>query len=396
MLTFRGYPRKTGPAGIRNTVLVISGDLCCNPWSRDIAARVDNCYALTHKHGVGNYAPDRDLFKRLVSGVTVNPNVYGFVFVSSGNEDHPNDEILERAEMSGKPFHVVSAKREPSGASVVRKGIRYAETLVRDAAHVKPSAIPIDNLVVGLNCAGTDTVSAETVHPVCGAFADRLVDLGGTVIVGETPDLIGLGELLFGRCVWNGDRRRLERFYVERRAGLAATGENIDDIEMVAFNVDGGLKTLEQKACVSILKAGSSPIREVFDYGGAHERKGLVFMDSPALTDYVITGYMASGAHLMINTCGGGEGNKMPFTVGADTPSPILPVLKMTGSAGHFRRRSNRIDFNAATVIEGKETIERAAGRLLGMVTATASGKRTRTEEPQDYPLNIPVRYPQP
>ena len=100
--TFRGYPRKNGPAGIRNVVLVISGDLCCNPWSREIAAPFDNCWALMHKHGVGNYAPDRILFMRLLSGITVHPNVAGFVLVSSGNEDHKPEELTAQAKKNGQ------------------------------------------------------------------------------------------------------------------------------------------------------------------------------------------------------------------------------------------------------------------------------------------------------
>jgi len=395
MLTFHGCPRKAGCAGIRNVVLIISGDLCCNPWSKEIAAPYDSCFALLHKHGVGNYAPDRILFKHLITGITVNPNVCGIVFISSGNEDHAPEELLDDAVHAGLPYFIVSAKHEISGADVVRKGRGFAERLDRFARRLKPEPIPLDRLIIGLNCAGTDTISAKTVHPVCGTLADRIVDMGGTVVFSETPDLIGLGDTFFGRCERREDRKLLTDFYDAGKSLLAATGEKIDDIEMVAFNTDGGLRTLRQKAEVSILKAGSSRIKEVVSYGSRPSRKGLVFMDGPAMTDFVMTGYMAAGVHLMINTCGAGEGNKMPFTVGADTPSPILPVLKMTGSTAHYRKLSNRIDFDAAGVHAGKETVDQAADRLLGLIIEIASGKLTRTEHPQDYLLNIPVRFHQ-
>ena len=115
--TFQGYPRKNGPAGIRNIVLVISGDLCCNPWSREIAGPFDNCYALMHKHGVGNYAPDRILFKTLISGIAVHPNVSGIVFVYSGNEDHTPEELLAPARRAEIPVYVVSVKIHPAPRS---------------------------------------------------------------------------------------------------------------------------------------------------------------------------------------------------------------------------------------------------------------------------------------
>jgi len=393
--TFRGYPRKIGPAGIRNTVLVISGDLCCNPWSRDIAAPFDNCRALTHKHGVGNYSPDRKLFKRLLSGITVHPNVAGIVFVSSGNEDHTPEELLAQAEKAGRRVYVVSVKSMKSPSALLRKGRLYAERLSREASQAQKVDCGIDSLRIGLNCAGTDTVSATTVHAVCGKAVDIITANGGTVVASETPDLIGLNSELYDRCVSPLVRTKLQSYLKYHTKRLAATGEKIDDIEMVAFNVDGGLKTLKQKAYVSIAKTGCGPIVEAVDYGQIPTQQGLVFMDGPAMTDFVMTGFMGAGVHVMINTCGAGEGNTMPFTVGADVPSPILPVIKMTGSPRHFRQKINKIDFNAGTLLNGEENAAKAAKRLIRMIIAVAAGKTTRTEKDQDYLLNIPVQFHQ-
>ncbi|MBN1294561.1 MAG: UxaA family hydrolase, partial [Candidatus Latescibacteria bacterium] len=153
MITYQGYPRQYGPPGIRNTVLVISGDLCCNQWSKEIAAPFDNCYALTHKHGVGNYAPDRRLFLRLISGITVNPNVAGFVLVSSGNEDHTVEEIAATAKKAGRKFHVVSAKDIKNTATLLRRGKKYAGQLVKYASDTERVKTGIENLRIGLNCA---------------------------------------------------------------------------------------------------------------------------------------------------------------------------------------------------------------------------------------------------
>ncbi|MCE5252158.1 UxaA family hydrolase [bacterium] len=395
MNTFRGYPRKNGPAGIRNVVLVISGDLCCNPWSKAIAAPFDNCYALMHKHGVGNYAPDRVLFRRLLSGITTHPNVAGFVFVSSGNEDHTPAEILEAARRTGKPFHVVSVKTLKGGAALVRQGRKHADRLVRESLRAERVETGIDQLRIGLNCAGTDTASAQSSNLVCGAVTDRLSGAGATVVLSETPDLIGLESELFDRCESEPDRKKLREFVRYREARLTATGEKADDIEMVAFNVEGGLATLRQKAHVSILKAGTGTFSEIIGYGQAPSKSGLVFMDGPAMTDFVLTGFMGAGVHIMLNTCGEGPGNTMPFTVGADMPSPILPVVKITGSATYFRQRANRIDFDSSALLTGAEDKNHAADRLIRMIVDVASGKPTQTEKGQDYLLNIPMQFHQ-
>lgn len=391
MQTFRGFPRVTGPAGIRNVVLVVSGDLCCNPWSKDIASHFPGCCALLHKHGVGNYAPDRLLFRRLITGITLNPNVSGLVFVSSGNEDHSPEEMLAAAREAGKPCHVVSARSVASSGAVIARGTAYAEDLVHRASAEQRVPCDIAELRIGLNCAGTDTVSGDIVHPVLGYAVDRLVEQRGTAILTETSDLIGLDDLLFNRCVDTDDRSRLVAMYESRRKILAASGEKIDDIELVAFNREGGLTSLRHKAEVAIRKSGDAPIVEVVDYGVVPVKRGLVFMDGPAMTDFVMTGLMSAGAHMMINTCGAGEGNKMPFTVGADTPSPILPAFKMTGSPAYYAEPSNRIDFNAATGL----TIEETAERLLEAIAGAASGTPVKTEAGRDCFLNIPTKFHQ-
>jgi altronate dehydratase len=393
--TFRGYDRKNRPPGIRNAVLVISGDLCCNPWSKAIAAPGDNCYALLHKHGVGNYAPDRILFRRLLSGITTHPNVAGFVFVSSGNEDHAPEEVLADAQRAGVPFQVVSIKACASGGALVRTGRRHAERLVREAQRAKRVSFGMDRLRIGLNCAGTDAASARSSNLVCSRAVDHLTAAGATVLLSETPDLFGVEEALLGRCASGADRKKLEEFFNSRRARLAATGEKPDDLELISFNVDGGLKTLREKARVSLLKAGTGPIREVIGYGERPSASGLVFMDGPALTDFVLSGFLGAGAHLMLNTCGAGPANAMPFAVGADAPPPILPVFKITGSTASYRRRSNRMDFDAGAVLAGKESAEHAAQRLARRLVAVASGTATRTEPAEDYLLSIPVLYPQ-
>lgn len=395
MITFRGYRRKNGTVGIRNVVLIISGDLCCNPWSREIAAPFDSCHALLHKHGVGNYAPDRELVFRLLSGITVHPNVAGFVVVSSGNEDYSPETLAGKAKKAGIPFHIVSARKEKSASAVLRKGKRHAERLVREASAARRTTAGIDSLHIGLNCAGTDLDSAKTSHLILAEVVDRITAEGGTVVASELPDLIGIENVLFERCESPSVRSALAAFMEKRKRLLSATGEKIDDIEMVAFNVDGGLTTLEKKARVSILKTGSVTIREAFEYGSVPSKNGLVFMDGPAMTDFVMTGYMGAGVHLMINTCGSGQGNKMPFTVGADMPSPILPIIKMTGNTAFYRQRINKIDFDAATLLDGREDVHHAARRFERMILITASGKTARTESGGDYLLNIPVRFPQ-
>ena len=390
---FRGYPRLWGPPGIRNAVLVLPGELSGDPWAHRIAADIPGCGALTHLHGAGNYGPDRDLVIRLLSRITVNPNIYGFIFITTGNEDYSPDSLLGSAAAHGKKFHHISIRNVRDGGALVRKGREIAHRLASEASRQRRSSCGCDELLIGLNCAGTDAASAFTSHAACGRAVDSITASGGTVVLSEIPDLIGLDDSLFGRCENPMDRDVLRSFCAFHEHRLSATGERIDDVEMGPFNVDGGLETLLQKARVSMLKAGTGPVRGVFGYGCPPTGKGLVIMDGPAMSDFVMTGYMAAGVQLMVSTCGAGDGNRMPFIVGANSPSPILPVIKVSGSTVHARRKANHIDFDAGVLVSGTENPVESGERLVKLILATASGKKAKTESCPDFMLNIPVLY---
>ena len=149
------------------------------------------------------------------------------------------------------------------------------------------------------------------------------------------------------------------------------------------------------KTRISVAKLGTHPIRQVVAYGQRPTRKGLVIMDGPAFTDFVMAGYMGSGAHMMLNCCGSGPANLMPVAVGADRASPILPVLKIGGSSAYARQKENRIDFDAEPVAAGPDARETVGRQLLDLILKTASGKRTRTEKAQDIHLHFPTRFQQ-
>jgi altronate dehydratase large subunit len=174
---------------------------------------------------------------------------------------------------------------------------------------------------------------------------------------------------------------------------LRSGHEDVDNGDLCRFNIAGGLSSLSEKAKVSVVKAGASPIREVVAYGQTPAKSGLVVMDGPAMTDFVMTGLMGAGAHLMVNCCGAGIASKMPVVIGADRTSPILPVLKVTGNTRYFRQKENRIDFDAGVLQAHPERLPGRGKQLFELILAVASGKPARTEALQDFFVNFPMRY---
>jgi altronate dehydratase large subunit len=150
---------------------------------------------------------------------------------------------------------------------------------------------------------------------------------------------------------------------------------------------------LTEKAKVSVVKGGAGPIREVVGYGQPPTKSGLVVMDGPAMTDFVMTGLMGAGAHMMVNCCGAGIANRMPTVLGADSTSPILPVVKVTGSTRYFKQKENRIDFSAGTIHAHPERLQGHGQKLFDLILNVASGKAARTEALQDFFVNFPMRF---
>ena len=118
---------------------------------------------------------------------------------------------------------------------------------------------------------------------------------------------------------------------------------------------------------------------------------GLIVMDSPAMTDFVMTGLMGAGAHLMINCCGAGPANSMPFTVGASGPSAILPTIKVTGGSDYYKQPGNGIDIDAGVLLEKPECANEIAKTLEKYIIAVASGKSVCTETDKGFFINFPM-----
>jgi altronate dehydratase large subunit len=395
MLTFRGYARAGTPAGIRNQVLILSAELSCNPWAIEIASRVPGCFAVTHQQGLGNVGVDRDMVTRILSNIAVHPNVAGLIVLASGNEDYDAGCLTDRAKLQGRMARLIGAGDVADAGELVEKGVAAAGDLLAQASMAKRVEVSLSELRIGLNCAGTDGVSAATSHAVCGAAMDRLVACGATVVLSEIPEMIGLGEAFFERAAGDALKGELRSLVSEHKRRLLASGEEVDEAELCAFNRQGGVSSLEMKAKISVMKGGRTPITQVNGYGQVPTRSGLVVMDGPALTDFVMTGYLGAGIHLMVNCCGCGAANQMPFLVGASGSSPLLPVIKVTGSAAHFQRATNRIDFDASVLLDRPDEVAGLAERLGRLIGATASGQPTRTETMRDFSLNFPMRFHQ-
>lgn len=369
--TILGYVRPDGKVGIRNHVLVLSTVICSSVVTRRIAEQVKGAVAIENPFGCGQLEPDLQITKRTLLGMAKNPNVGAVLVVGLGCEQIQADELADEIAKTGKPVERIVIQDINGGTpAAVERGVTLLRRLAEDTLSKKPTEVDVSSLVMGVECGGSDATSGLASNPVVGYASDRLVDLGGTVILSETPEMIGAEEILAKRAA---SREVANRIYevVNKWVRLAAS-YNVDLVgtQPSPGNIAGGISTIEEKSLGAIIKGGSRPIQGVLDYAEEVKGRGLFIMDTPGYDVMSVVGMVAGGATLVV------------FTTGRGTPTgnPIAPVIKVTANPYTYSKMRENIDFDASTVVRGEETVEQAGERLFNLILEVARGRLTKAE----------------
>jgi altronate dehydratase large subunit len=365
--SFLGYKRENGTSGVRNWVAVISIMDNCNPVTRAICNAVDGTLPVTTLFVRGQYGRDLEIAFNSLAGMGRNPNIAAVLLV--GLEDQTSEEVARRIRTAGKPVEVINL--QPHGTiNAVAEGTRRAMRLAIQASRVRRVPCPVADLVVGVECGGSDTTSGLTCNPVIGQMADRLIDAGGTVIISETSEFLGAEHLFAERAADPAIRTafieavlRLEKEALDR--GMAIRGTN-----PTADNMRGGLSTIEEKALGAMAKAGTRPLRGVLGYGEAPIGRGLHFMDAPAPAVENLTAFAAAGCQLIC--FGTGVGNPIG--------NMVSPTLKISGNVNTLRTMADNIDFDVSEILEKRTRVAPVGDRLYDFAIEVASGTRTTSE----------------
>jgi altronate dehydratase large subunit len=250
-------------------------------------------------------------------------------------------------------------------------GRRIVKEMREDAAKLNREPIPLSELILGTECGGSDYTSGLASNPAVGAACDMLVAEDGTVILSETPELIGAEHLLARRARTSEVAKQVLDAVAWWENKAIAAGEDIREANPAPGNIAGGITTLEEKSLGCIYKAGTSPLEEVIPYASHPTKRGLVYMDTPAHDIEQLTGMVAGGAQIVL------------FTTGRGTPlgSPIAPVIKITGNRDTYLKMRDNMDIDVSRILQGKETVRSAGKRVFEEVISVASGKVTKAEK---------------
>lgn len=368
-LTFLGYRRGNGQAGTRNHVLILPSVQCANGVVRRIGQLVPGVVPLPHVYGCSQLGSDLEQTTRTLEGFASHPNVAAVLLVGLGCESLDTAGLAGRLAAAGVTVRLLNIQDEGGAAETARRGATIAAELLAHARHAERSEIPLAELILGLECGGSDAWSGVTANPALGIASDLLVGAGGTVILSETSEFIGAEHLLAARALPEQAEKILAAVY---RAEDAARRMGVDmrGAQPSPGNIAGGLTTIEEKSLGAITKGGQSPVQEMVGYACRPAQRGLVLMDTPGNDPESITGMVAGGAQVVA------------FTTGRGTPvgCPIAPVIKLATNTTLARRMPGDIDLDAGTIISEGETLVSVGERILAEVVAVASGKETAAE----------------
>ena len=381
--TFMGYRRENGKVGTRNYIGILTSVNCSATAARMIASafgpeemadypNVDGVVAFVHGTGCGMAGQGEgfEALQRVLWGYARNPNHAGIVMVGLGCEMNQIDWLLEAYGLKQGPLFKAMNIQDTQGlAKTVETGIEMVRAMLPEANKIQRTPCPVSELIVALQCGGSDALSGITANPALGYACDLLVAQGGTAVLAETPEIYGAEHLLTRRACDAATGERLVDL-IRWWEDYTARNKGSMDNNPSPGNKKGGLTTILEKSLGAAAKGGTTPLNGVYKYAEPVTAKGFTFMDSPGYDPASVTGQIASGCNLVTFTTGRGSafGSK---------PSPCVKIATNTDM---YTRLIDDMDVNTGDILTDNLSVEEKGRQIYQLLLAVASGQPSKSE----------------
>lgn len=371
--TFKGYRRADGKVGIRNEIWIIPTVGCVNNIATAIERKaqdflhgnIDGIVAFPHPYGCSQMGNDQEHTRTILADLINHPNA-GAVLVLGLGCENSNIDVLKNYIGEYDPQRVQFLVCQECEDEIA-EALTIIEKQATQIAVYEREEIDCSELVIGMKCGGSDGLSGITANPVVGAFSDLLISKGGSTILTEVPEMFGAETLLMNRCADEELFHKTVDLINDFKQYFQSHNQTIYENPSPG-NKKGGISTLEDKSLGCTQKSGSAPVKDVLSYGEPVKTKGLNLLSAPGNDLVASTACAASGAHIVL------------FTTGRGTPFACpVPTMKISSNSALNARKSNWIDFNCGSLVEGA-ALDELAGQLFEEVIAVASGKPVKSE----------------
>lgn len=372
--SFYGYKRPDGKYGARNLVAVIPSVICSTDVAQAIVRQVQGTVGYFHHQGCCQLPVDLKRVTDTLISLGKSPNVAAVLIVSLGCEGTDYKRMLKEIRETGKPVEIINIQELGGTSRSIQAGIDLAQKMVLDISGLQREETDISNLVMSIKCGASDTTSGMASNCVIGYVADKLVDLGGTAIFGETTEFLGGEHILANRAVGGSDGpvgKKIFEIVNNMECRAKAIGEDMRGGQPTPGNIAGGLSSIEEKSLGAIVKSGTRPIQGVLEYPEfVTDQKGLWIKDTPGREPEILTGMAATGAQCML------------FSTGRGAPQgfPSMPVIKICGNPNTYDRMQHDMDLNAGRIITGEKTIEEVGEEAFELMLKVLNGQMTKNE----------------
>lgn len=374
-LKVNGYLRYNGEMGIRNELWIVPTVGCVNGQAQAIVERVkseldvshiDDVRVYTHNYGCSQLGEDHTNTQKALAALAKHPNAGGVLVLSLGCENNQQADFkIAMGEWDTQHVRFLIAQEVEDE---IEAGFELMKELAENMKNDCREPLPLSLLKVGLKCGGSDGFSGITANPLLGRFSDWLIAQGGSTILTEVPEMFGAETILMNRAinkeVFDKTVALINNFKEYFRKQDQPIYENPSP-----GNKAGGITTLEDKSLGCTQKGGNAEVVDVLDYTQPLVNKGLNLLNAPG-NDLVAASALAlSGCQIVL------------FTTGRGTPfGSFVPTMKISTNSRLFNFKSNWIDFNAGTLLEG-ESMDELLSRFIDFFLEVSDGKKLKHEE---------------
>jgi altronate hydrolase len=329
---------------------------------------VDGIKFLNHQGGCGGTRQDAAILSKLLAAYADHPNVAGVTILSLGCQNLQTqsllDDIKKRNPSFDKPLLVFEQQQSQSEEQLITESIRKTFLGLIEINKLERQPAPLDKMVIGVKCGGSDGFSGISANPAVGYCSDLLVALGGTVLLAEFPELCGAEQNLIDRTKSEAAAKKFIQLMGSYSEAADKVGSGFH-MNPSPGNIKDGLITDAIKSTGAAKKGGTSPVEDVLDYTEPAVKPGLNLVCTPGNDVEATTGKAASGATLILFTTG----------LGTPTGNPVCPTIKIATNSSLTKRMGDIIDINTGPIIDGDKTIEQMGEEILEYCIKAASGE---------------------